>query len=686
MSEQAISKRYFSIKWQAFSLSSLILATIIAGFLVFVSESTLRQFEIGRSHIYDQNKLQLASLIEIAAEEIIQIANTTTLDDRLVVSILNDEVQQIQDKLDELSWSLEMDSGVDSISVYAQNGGLLAKVGNPGQRAMVDLIISSASPQWAVKCDSRCYVQGGTPLFYEDQAIGALVLSEPLSNIMLQFQHISKIDTGLLTNQKGLTEFQEFIPSWEKNLVALTNPENSKAIINSASTLYSLKQLTEGVHLVDINNQVFELRALPIKDNQVVVISDVSRDVFSMQQSQTESIRISIFSLIVAELFLLILLWRPMSRLKKTANILPLLAENRFSDAKQSFSHLRKRQLFSDETDILNATAFKLSHELETLQGQLEKRASQLECRGEELEKERDFVSQLLDTVHAIIIIQDEDGKMQLSNKFAVRLSGFSAREMQGQPFISLLTECGETERVGRRIEEVISGELSEFQHEASLKTRGGESLHLAWRHAVLYNHDEQTRQVLSVAVDISARVKAEEELSWLANHDTLSGLLNRRRFDEELHVSLAESKRFERSFAAVFIDLDDFKSVNDNYGHYVGDELIKAVAKALEENARATDVVARLGGDEFGIIIKSFDDEQLGNIANRIMQSLTGTKLSDEHAGVKCSASIGIAKMSSNETSVEDLLMHADSAMYQAKQSGKNNWVIYQPQNTPSA
>jgi len=680
MSELVLKKRYFSIKWQAFSLTSLVLAIIFGAFLIFISESTLRQFEIGRSHIYSQNKQQLDSLIEVAAEKIIQFANTATTNDYLVKGLVDHNQVLLQEKIDELSWTLQVDAGVEDVSIFSTNGGLMAVVGSPGERALLDMILSSESPQWSVTCDSKCYVQGGTPVIFEGRVVGALLLSEPLSNVMLRFQHISNIDTGLLTNQKTTNEFHEFIPSWDKNLIALTNPQNSKAIINSASALYSLKELTDGVHLVDVNNEVFELRALPLKGNQVVVISNVSQDVVSMEKSQDQSIHISIISLIVAELLLLILLWKPMTRLKKTANILPLLAEHRFGDAKKSFNDLRKHNIFIDESDLLNVTGLKLSTELESLQGQLDKRAAQLELRGEELEKERDFVNQLLDTVHAIIIIQDENGQVQLCNKFAVRLTGYSSIEMKGQTFISLLDDTGETDRISRRISDVIDGELSEYQHEAVLKTRDDEKLHLAWRHAVLYNHDDETRQVLSVAVDISARVKAEQELAWLANHDTLSGLLNRRRFEEELHNCLAESARFNRNFAVMFIDLDDFKLVNDNCGHYIGDELIKAVARTLEENSRATDVVARLGGDEFGVILRSFKDGELGIIVDRHSHALTQIKLKEDKHGIQCTASIGVATMQDGDKSIDEIIANADAAMYKAKQGGKNSWCLYQP------
>lgn len=680
MSEQTFEKRYFSIKWQAFSLTSIVLVGIFGAFLLFISESTLRQFEIGRSHIYSQNKQQLDNLTEVAAEKIIQLANNATSNNVLSNALSSNNKILLQEKIDELSWTLQVDNGIENVSIYTANGGLIALAGNVGDDDLLDNILVSANPQWSVTCDSKCYVEGGVPVILEGAVIGALILSEPLSNIMLRFQYISNIDTGLLTNQKSTNEFHQFIPSWDKNLIALTNPQNSKAIINSASSLYSLKELTDGVHLVDVNNEVFELRALPLKDNQVVVISNVSQDVVSMEASQYQSVRISIVSLIIAELLLLILLWKPMTRLKKTANILPLLAQRRFGDAKQSFKDLNKGTMFSDETDLLNVTAFKLSSELESLQDQLDKRATQLTLRGEELEKERDFVNQLLDTVHAIIIIQDEQGTIKLCNKFAVRISGFSAMEMRGKKFSALLDDSSESDRITKRVASVVEGDMSEYQHEALLVTRDGEKLHLAWRHAVLYNHDEETRQVLSVAVDISARVKAEQELAWLANHDTLSGLLNRRRFEEEMHSCLAESLRFNRNFAVMFIDLDDFKHVNDEFGHYIGDELIKAVSQTLEDNSRATDVVARLGGDEFGVILRSYNDNELNVIVERHRSALAEVKLDEDKHSLQCSASIGLAERQPEDKTIDDVIANADYAMYQAKHSGKNTWCLYHP------
>jgi diguanylate cyclase (GGDEF)-like protein/PAS domain S-box-containing protein len=688
MTEQILDKRYFSIKWQTFSLTSLVLVTIFAAFLFFVSESSLRQFETGRHHVYQQNKQQLDSLIEASGEKIIQLANTSVLNGQLASGLMQHNQARLQTTLDDLSWPLQVDAGVQSLSIYNTQGQILSLVGDVGVSKLVLQVLETESPQWTVVCDAECHIQGATPILSAGDVVGVFLLSEPLSNVMLRFQHLSNIDTGLLTSDDSSNEFHQFIPSWDKNLVALTNPKASKAIINNASRLYSLKELTDGVRLVDLNSQVFELRALPIKDNQVVVISNVSQDVLSMEKSRADSLRVSVASLIIAELLLLSLLWKPMARIKKTVNILPLLAERKYHEATQSFKELSKKQIFADETDVFNVTALRLSTELETLQGQIETGAEKLEIRGAELEKERDFASQLLDTVQAIIIIQDENGLVQSSNKFAVRLSGYSAIEMMGKGFLTLLDESGETEAVGRRINDVISGQLSEYQHESILNTRNGDRLHLAWRHAILYNHESDTRQVLSVAVDVSARVKAEGELAWLANHDALTGLLNRRRFEEELNRSFAEVKRFKRSFALILIHLDHcYASINTHESHKsagydAADTLIKAVAKTLEAESRETDQVARLSSDKFGLMISSLEPGEIATIANRICHTLENSVLPEEKDSERCAASLGVAIMSSELldeiTDIDSLLTRAHAASYEAKKQGKNRWSIF--------
>lgn len=166
---------------------------------------------------------------------------------------------------------------------------------------------------------------------------------------------------------------------------------------------------------------------------------------------------------------------------------------------------------------------------------------------------------------------------------------------------------------------------------------------------------------------------RASRELEFLARHDSLTGLLNRRALGERLSLTLARCRRHERGFALLFVDLDEFKRVNDELGHDRGDVLIRTIAERIRAMTRETDVASRVGGDEFTIVIEELHDEKDIRIyADRLLTSLTRPVEID---GVEISpgASIGAACFPHDATDIAGLLRAADLAMYDAKAEGGN-------------
>ena len=181
------------------------------------------------------------------------------------------------------------------------------------------------------------------------------------------------------------------------------------------------------------------------------------------------------------------------------------------------------------------------------------------------------------------------------------------------------------------------------------------------------------------LARDVAQRRVLEEQLTHQAFHDSLTGLANRRRFVERAEGALAQRSR-TGSVAALFLDLDDFKTVNDSMGHAAGDDVLEAVATRLRGGLRATDLAARLGGDEFGVLLTDIPDATYATtIAQRLIASLQ-TPLEVDGTSVVVSASIGIAVDTAAMRSVDDLLGEADVAMYQAKASGKARHHVFSP------
>ncbi|HSA60727.1 MAG TPA: GGDEF domain-containing response regulator [Nitrospiraceae bacterium] len=180
-------------------------------------------------------------------------------------------------------------------------------------------------------------------------------------------------------------------------------------------------------------------------------------------------------------------------------------------------------------------------------------------------------------------------------------------------------------------------------------------------------------------------RKRAEERLTYLAQYDQLTGLVNRTLFRDRLVQAMARSKRLQQPLGLMLADLDRFKAVNDTMGHAVGDQLLKAVADRLQECVREVDTVARMGGDEFTIILEGLSCEQdITIVARRITESLAEPfHLQDHQASI--GVSIGITVYPSDDHEIDELLKHADAAMYRAKQQGGSSFQFHVPNNSPS-
>jgi diguanylate cyclase (GGDEF)-like protein len=177
---------------------------------------------------------------------------------------------------------------------------------------------------------------------------------------------------------------------------------------------------------------------------------------------------------------------------------------------------------------------------------------------------------------------------------------------------------------------------------------------------------------------DVTSRKKAEERLMYLAGHDALTGAMNRLQLVESLGQSIAYSRRQGQRVAALVLDLDGFKLVNDSLGHMVGDLLLQDVAGRLQTLVRTTDHVARLGGDEFVLVLNGINDcEDIARVAQKIIEAVS-QPFSIEGQEILLTASVGVSVSPDDGDSVAGILKNADDAMYRAKELGKNNYQFY--------
>ena len=195
---------------------------------------------------------------------------------------------------------------------------------------------------------------------------------------------------------------------------------------------------------------------------------------------------------------------------------------------------------------------------------------------------------------------------------------------------------------------------------------------------------DERTRELAETVDQLQQEIKEREkisaELEFLANHDPLTGLPSLRLCKDRLERSLAESRRSKQMAAIMFVDLDGFKSINDNYSHEFGDVVLKTTANRIKAEIRETDTVARIGGDEFLVILNSIPKRSIiERIAKNLIQQVSQA-IAIDGLELVVGVSIGIAIYPENASNAEELIRLADKAMYQVKNKGKNSYEFFSP------
>ena len=177
---------------------------------------------------------------------------------------------------------------------------------------------------------------------------------------------------------------------------------------------------------------------------------------------------------------------------------------------------------------------------------------------------------------------------------------------------------------------------------------------------------------------DVTRERQTAEQLIYLAERDSLTGLYNRRRFEDELWRMVGDITRHGNSGSLLFFDLDEFKYINDTFGHRAGDSMLIRVAGAVGALIRSNEIFCRLGGDEFAILMPDASDEDAQSLAERIVRAVAQIPFRFEGKNLRLTCSLGIAAYPQHAESAEQLVAHADAAMYQAKEAGKNAWRSY--------
>ncbi len=269
------------------------------------------------------------------------------------------------------------------------------------------------------------------------------------------------------------------------------------------------------------------------------------------------------------------------------------------------------------------------------------------------------------------------DGNFLQVNPALCDLVGYSEDDLLRETHASI-THPDDVQMDAEQTRRLLSGETDNDQIEKRYIHRDGHEIWAELSVSLVRNDSGQPRYLVAQMVDITDRKLFEQQLLHQAFHDRLTGLPNRGLFMDRLEHALARRPREEETIAVIFLDLDNFKVINDSLGHRAGDQLLMTMAARLQTCVREGDTVARLGGDEFTVLLEHITDiTDAILVAQRIAeQSLTLYTIGDREISV--TASIGIALPGEEGESADDLIRNADIAMYEAKRRGKARYEVF--------
>ena len=362
-----------------------------------------------------------------------------------------------------------------------------------------------------------------------------------------------------------------------------------------------------------------------------------------------------------------------LGRIGRLSKEMARIGENRDTSSRVTISgHDELAALAEDVNDAL-AAIDDSEQQLMAARDELESRVRDrtVELRASEA-RFRILIEQMADALFCV----DPAGHIVFVNSAAEDLSGLSTEDMVGRQFTDLMMAQG------NEIEERLNGDLqpdSTWTVEAKLVALDQAPVAVELSASSLIDEHARVSGTQWVARDITERKRFEQQMFHAASHDHLTGLHNRHYFETALELELAEARRQGGRGAIVWLDVDDFKDVNDSLGHRAGDQVLIELADQLRKQVRESNVLARLGGDEFGVLMPRASAEEASVAATRMLAAINSRPLTVEGHSVTLSASLGVVAYPDHGATASELLANADMAMYWAKDRGRSQVHVHE-------
>jgi diguanylate cyclase (GGDEF)-like protein/PAS domain S-box-containing protein len=356
----------------------------------------------------------------------------------------------------------------------------------------------------------------------------------------------------------------------------------------------------------------------------------------------------------------------------------PLIIEGNVIGVLLAATQKAKRKFAARESDLISLLANEAASAVHSQRLQESRRQAE-----SSYEEAAEFAHVTLQSIGDGVVTTDVQGRVQYLNPVAEQLTGNKSEDAQGKQLseILMLVESSTGKPVDDPVQRCMENATSfALPGQVLLVESGGDDeFAVDVRVSPLRGANDNVRGVVLVFHDTTELSVLTHRLSYQASHDALTGLFNRREFETRLDLALEGSRNDDVVHALCFMDLNQFKVVNDTCGHVAGDELLKQLAVRMRASIRESDSIARLGGDEFGLLLEGCHLDRAQDVAKSLVDMIHDFRFVWEDKAFEVGISVGLVPISANSGSITDILSAADSACYAAKDSGKNKVHVFE-------
>ncbi|MCG5516167.1 MULTISPECIES: EAL domain-containing protein [unclassified Ectothiorhodospira] len=697
MHQDAVSQGFVSLKWKFLANLGVLLLLLLATFALFSHHNLQQQYEDQRALEQTRALEQLQGLTQQSHAELLNLAHLVPALSGVREALQAGNTDRLAMAFSPLWASLQMDTDL-ALAVFLNARGevmLQSSVGVPPcedcprMQRVIDDVLLTEEPQVFTHCQDLCLTKAVAPILGEEGTIGAIVLGRTLGDLVLAFQGISQLDIALIQDPMGKAlpdGTLDLRPQREGGqLVALTRRDEVLPLLEGKTTGQIQSTLAvRGRREAVLGDRYFEMMPFDLPgthaDDHVLaaVISDVTEARRQISTARWQNLFIGLAGLMVFMLAVVALTRKPLRRLRRVAQLLPLLAEHRFDAAREQID-LSQGLRLPDELTLLERITLGLADRLESLEWDVQRKNRSLSARMQELSVERERYE--LAAAGANDGLWDwnlETDRIYLSPRLKAMLG---CRDMDlGEAPEALLVRV-HPDDVGclrRDLKAHLEGRSDWLESDQRVLHEQEGYRWMRFRGLAVRDDQGVAHRMAGSMTDITEQRRIQERLKHDALHDALTGLPNRTLFLDRLTQAIYRSRRAHFQFAVLFLDLDDFKTINDSLGHAMGDRVLVQAGDRLRGLLRPGDTVARLGGDEFTVLLEDLPDEdEIHKVVQRIRDVMAQPMQAGEET-LFISFSIGIAQSTDEDLRADELLRNADTAMYQAKSRARGDSAFF--------